>query len=84
MYIACMRTTVEITAEQRARLLEIAARRGVKGFSLLVQEALDAYLAAQEGGEDRKRRALLSRGSVREGDADKLRSLTHELRKSWR
>jgi hypothetical protein len=33
-----MRTTIEITPVHRARLLELAARRGVKGFSHLVNE----------------------------------------------
>ena len=39
-----MRTTVEIPDEQRAKLLQLAAQRGEKGFSRLVQEALDLYL----------------------------------------
>ncbi len=43
-----MRTTIEIPDEQRARLLEIAGRRGEKGFSKLVQEALELYLNDHE------------------------------------
>jgi hypothetical protein len=39
-----MRITVEIRPEQRIQLLEIAARRGKKGFSGLVQEAIDRFL----------------------------------------
>ena len=45
-----MRTTVEIRDDQRAKLLEIAARRGEKGFSRVVQEALDLFLR-EEGRE---------------------------------
>lgn len=48
-----MRTTLEITDAQRASLLELAARRGEKGFSRLVQEALDLYL--REVGRKRAR-----------------------------
>ncbi len=40
-----MRTTVEITPEQHLALTALAARRGVKGFSPLVREAIDSYLA---------------------------------------
>ena len=40
-----MRTTIEITEEQRAELLKLAAIRGHNGFSQLVQEALNEYLA---------------------------------------
>jgi predicted DNA-binding protein len=42
-----MRTTIEIPDDQRARLLELAARRGEKGFSALVREALELYLRDQ-------------------------------------
>jgi len=52
-----MRTTVEITPEQRARLLELAARQGRKGFSHLVREALETYLAHQQQIEERKKKA---------------------------
>jgi hypothetical protein len=35
-----MRTTIEMKLEHRAKLLELAAHRGAKGFSELVSEAL--------------------------------------------
>ena len=46
-----MRTTVEISAEQHRALSAIAQRRGVRGFSVLVQEALDTYLANLDANE---------------------------------
>ena len=39
-----MRTTVELSDEQRAALLSLAAKRGLRGYSMLVQEALAQYL----------------------------------------
>ncbi len=44
-----MRTTIEMKPEHRAKLLELAAHRGAKGFSQFVSEALDAYLRAEAG-----------------------------------
>ena len=79
-----MRTTIEITAEQRARLMEMAARRGEKGFSKLVQRALDAYLKAQVGEDKKRRRALMLKGALQSRDADSLRAATREIRESWR
>lgn len=79
-----MRTTVEITAEQRARLLEMAARRGEKGFSKLVQEALDAFLASQDDKERRIERAARLRGSLNSAEAEALRERARELREDWR
>jgi predicted transcriptional regulator len=79
-----MRTTIEISPEQRARLMELAARRGEKGFSKLVQQALDAYLRAQAGEEEKRRRALMLKGSLDSREAEGLRAATREIRQSWR
>ena len=79
-----MRTTVEISPEQRARLMEMAARRGVKGFSKLVQEALDAYLSAAAGEGEKRRRALMLKGVLDAPEADGLRAATRAIRESWR
>ena len=46
-----MRTTVEITAAQHRALSALAQQRNVRGFSVLVQEALDAYLASLDTDE---------------------------------
>lgn len=39
-----MRTTIELTDEQRSALLALAGKRGLRGYSSLVQEALALYL----------------------------------------
>ena len=46
-----MRTTVEITDAQHRALSTVARSRGLRGFSQLVQEALDGYLRDLEAGE---------------------------------
>lgn len=79
-----MRTTIEITDEQRARLLELAARRGVKGFSPLVQEAVDLYLESQAGRSEEVRLALAAIGSLDEKAATALRESAKSSRASWR
>lgn len=64
-----MRTTIELTDEQRSALLALAGKRGLRGYSSLVQEALAQYLALPPGKtparEDRISKA---------GKADKLLS----------
>ena len=79
-----MRTTVDITPEQRARLMELAARRGEKGFSKLVRQALDAYLRSQAGEEEKRRRALMVKSALDSREAERLRAATCEIRESWR
>jgi len=83
MYIK-MRTTVELTEEQRSELLRLAAQRGLKGFSLLVQEALDAYLRGQPGKQDLIDAALGLKGTVSGKTADEFEERVTEIRKSWR
>jgi len=79
-----MRTTVEITDAQRAKLLKLAASRGEKGFSALVQEAIDFYLRTQADTARRARvkAALSVLGSFSDKDAEALREATRALRKS--
>jgi len=79
-----MRTTIEIKAAHRAKLLELAARRGEKGFSSVIAEALDAYFRNNGNGDHARQRALRLRGSLSRKDADHLRRETQALRKQWR
>jgi len=79
-----MRTTIEIRDDQRARLLEIAARRGEKGFSGLVQEALDRYLAEVDAQENRIKEALGVLGALGEEEATHMEETVNALRGSWR
>jgi len=77
-----MRTTVEITDEQHRALSAIAQRRGVRGFSALVQEALDGYLAHLN--TDEVDILLGLEGVLTESDAKELRSRINNVRTTWR
>ncbi len=79
-----MRTTIEIPDELRARLLELAARRGEKGFSRLVQEAVAAYLDEEERRERLAREAESALGSLSGPEADALEESVRVARASWR
>lgn len=79
-----MRTTVDISDAQRAKLLELAARRGEKGFSRLVQEALDRFLADESARDERIKRALGLAGTLDDKAADALEKAVREIRGSWR
>lgn len=79
-----MRTTIDLPDEQRAKLLELAAKRGEKGFSVLVQEAVAAYLEQQAGGSERVKRAIALRGALQGEEGEKLSEAAQEARRSWR
>ena len=79
-----MRTTIEIRPEHRAKLLELAAHRGTKGFSQLVSEALEAYLRAEADRQAQRKRAVLLKGVMPSAEAKSLREAAEALRRSWR
>ncbi len=77
-----MRTTVEITDDQHRALSAIAQRRGVRGFSILVQEALEGYLANLDTGEVDL--LLQLEGMLSDSDAQEMRSRVGDVRSTWR
>ena len=79
-----MRTTIELKPEHRAKLLEIAARRGEKGFSSVIAEAIESHLQQVAQNEGARRRALSLRGSLSRKQAESLRRAATALRESWR
>jgi predicted transcriptional regulator len=79
-----MRTTIEMKPEHRARVMELAATRGDKGFSNVVAEALDLYLQTQSGRADAIRHALALKGSMKGPEAGGLLSRTRKIRANWR
>jgi len=76
-----MRTTVEIREDQRLALTALAAKRGMRGFSALVQEAIDTFLAQQQG--DRLQAVLSLEGSLSSGEAEELERRIAEAWKTW-
>jgi predicted CopG family antitoxin len=79
-----MRTTVEISDEQRAQLLKLAAQRGEKGFSSLIREALDLYMKQHRARREAVASALRVKGSFSDEEADALQESVGKLREVWR
>ena len=79
-----MRTTIELSDEQRGKLLALAAERGAKGFSELVREAVDLYLVENQARAERVKAALAALGSLTDEEAGSLEDATSRLRGTWR
>lgn len=77
-----MRTTVDITEGQHRALSEIAQHRRLRGFSQLVQEALDAYL--RDWGKDEVDLLPSLEGSLDEQGEQELRTRVDTVRATWR
>jgi hypothetical protein len=79
-----MRTTVEMKPEHRSALLALAARRGQKGFSFVLAEAIDQYLSGERERKRRRQELLSLAGSLSAKEAEDLRQSTKAVRESWR
>lgn len=79
-----MRTTVELTEEQRAELLRLAAKRGLKGFSSIVQEALDDFLRREARKVRLINAAVALKGSLEGAAGERLEERTLAIRENWR
>lgn len=79
-----MRTTIELTEEQRAELLRIAAKRGLKGFSHIVQEALNEYLQHESKKLHLIDAALSLKGAFQGSEAEEFEERTQAIRSNWR
>jgi hypothetical protein len=79
-----MRTTVEMKTEHRSALLALAARRGEKGFSTVLAEAIEAYLGGERERARRRDVFLSLKGSLSEEEGEELRAATRAIRENWR
>jgi metal-responsive CopG/Arc/MetJ family transcriptional regulator len=77
-----MRTTVEITREQHRALAALAQKRGIRGFSTIVQEAVAEYLSDREADELDLLLAL--EGVLSEDEEREMRGRIDQLRETWR
>ena len=83
-YTAGMRTTVEMKPQHRSALLALAARRGEKGFSSVLAEAIEEYLDEEKTRVQRRKELLSLAGSLSAEEAKRLRRAATSLRENWR
>jgi metal-responsive CopG/Arc/MetJ family transcriptional regulator len=79
-----MRTTVEMKPQHRSALLALAARRGEKGFSSVLAEAIEEYLDEERTRVLRRKELVSLAGSLSAEEAKSLRSTATSLRENWR
>jgi predicted CopG family antitoxin len=79
-----MRTTVEMKPEHRSALMALAAKRGEKGFSAVLAEAIDCFLKGEKDRQKRRETLLKLAGSLNEEEAEDLRAKSRDLRRNWR
>jgi len=78
-----MRTHVDLADSKIRALRALAARRGFRGYSRLLAEAVDEYLQRHGRGVDEERAARIARleGSLSDRDARAMRQVVREMRR---
>ena len=79
-----MRITIELPDSLRARVMALGAHRGYRGYGRIIVEAVEHYLDALDGGEDRLREVLAMSGTWSRADAERTRSGVAEARANYR
>ena len=75
-----MRTTVELSDPLYRRVRALAAARGVRGFSPIIEEAVREYLERGSGEETSDDAFRAARGAWSSADAKRFEA---ELRDAW-
>jgi len=79
-----MRTTIEVSDRHRMILLSLSAERGLRGYSSIIQEALDYYIEHQIRSADAKGDILKMKGSWETEETKNIKSKLTELRENWK
>ena len=79
-----MRITIEISDSHRSILLSLAAQKGLRGYSNIIKEALDFYIAHQTRAAKAKRDILKMKGSWKKQETKEIRFKLAELRENWK
>jgi hypothetical protein len=79
-----MRTTIELSNEHRSSLHSIAARRGLRGYSKVIQEAVDLYIQKMTKGEGVSKELLAMRGTWNSQEGKEFRRKLKEIRRNWK
>ena len=79
-----MRTTIELSNDHRSSLHSLAARRGIRGYSMLIQEAVDLYIKEMTAREGNAKLLLKMRGTWNKDDANAFSKKLREIRRNWK
>lgn len=77
-----MRTTIELSDRTYTRLRAKAAERGMRGFSAIVEEALERHLD-QDGGSDLTAALAEAEGAWSESDVEEWERERTEAWATW-
>jgi hypothetical protein len=78
-----MRTTIEIPDRYRGILHSLAVKRGLRGYSVIIEEALDTYIDSLSKNDNLKNDILQMVGSWQEDEISQVKTKIKEMRGNW-
>lgn len=86
MHDEIMRTTIELDEDKLSKLRDLAIERGERGYSKLINEALEQFFTGLgiESEDDRRRKLAALYGAWDDATADAVRARIADSRKQWR
>jgi metal-responsive CopG/Arc/MetJ family transcriptional regulator len=79
-----MRTTIELSDDLISALRAISVKKGYRGYSKVIEEALNFYLKENEKKRKGREKVLRMKGSWSLREAKETKKKLEELRKNWK
>lgn len=79
-----MRTTIELSDDLISTLHAVAIQKGYRGYSKVIEEAINFYLTENEKRKSQKEKILKMRGSWSLREVNTTKKRLEELRKNWK
>lgn len=79
-----MRTTIELSDFHRSILHQLSLKRGWRGYSKIIREAIDFYLAHEERSQKERLEILKLKGTFSDKEASQIKAQIKEIRCNWR
>ena len=78
-----MRTTIEISDKHLSALLSIAAQKSLRGYSKIIEDAIEHYITDQAKLTGIKDNVLAMKGDWGK-ESEAIKTSIKELRKNWK
>jgi hypothetical protein len=79
-----MKVTIELSDDQRKVLRPFVVERGLRGYSKVVQEAIDFYVKARVERRGQVKQLLRMKGTWSRGEARQFRKRLEETKRNWK
>ncbi len=79
-----MRTTIEFSDDHRSALHSLAAQRRLRGYSKLIEEAIDLYIKERAKQDNGVKSLLRMKGTWSKEEARRVRKRLEEIKENWK